>query len=127
MSTRSLRTLAAVILLAWSAVASPQLMTVRNLEELIAQGPGGEAVAVGYVQGVIDGMLGMDSLYQKEKRLPPEFCRFFDSYKKGKPERHPAYRTKELVATWKREGAPMDTIAVDMVLAHLSAQYTCKR
>ena len=103
------------------------LMTVKDLDDLIARGATGEVAAVSYVQGVVDGMLGIDSLHQKERHTPPEFCRFFDSYKRGKPETHPAYRTKEIVAAWKQQGAPMSTPAVDMVLAYLSAQYSCKR
>jgi hypothetical protein len=45
----------------------------------------------------------------------------------GKPIRHPAYKTKELVAAWERQGYPMHTSVVDFVLAYMTQQYGCKK
>jgi hypothetical protein len=119
--------LAAILLLVCSSFASGQLMSVKDLKDLIARGPDGELGATSYVQGVVDGMLGMDAVNQKEKKLPAEFCRFLESYKRGKPERHPAYRTKQLVTAWEKEGFSMNAPAVDMVLSFMTSQYGCKR
>ena len=116
-----------LFLLAWCPVATAQLMSVKHLKDFIAQGPNGELTATAYVQGVTEGILGMDSLYQKEKKLPPEFCKFYEASAQGKPIRHPAYRTKEIVAAWEKQGLPMTTPAVDMVLAFMTSQYGCKR
>ena len=114
-------------LVGWCSIANAQLMSVKHLKDFIAQGSNGELTATAYVQGVMEGMLGMDSLYQKEKKLPPEFCRFFEAYTQGKPQRHPAYRTKEIVAAWEKQGLPMTTSAVDMILAFMTSQYGCTR
>lgn len=102
-------------------------MSVKHLKDFIAQGPSGELTATAYVQGVMEGMLGMDSLYQKEKKLKPEFCRLYEAHAQGRPERHPAYRTKEIVAAWEKQGLPMTTTAVDMVMVFMTAQYGCRR
>lgn len=108
--------------------ASAQLMTVKDLDDMVTRGgKPGEVAAVAYVQGVMDGMIGMDSLHQKEQHTPPEFCRFSESYKHGKPELHPAFRAKEIISAWKQDGYPMNTLAVDMILTYLSSEYGCKR
>lgn len=126
LSHRSLQ-LATFALLGWSTLCSAELMTVKHLKDFIAQGPSGELAATAYVQGVMEGMLGMDSLYQKEKKLKPEFCKFYEAQAQGRPERHPAYHTKQIVAAWEKQGLPMTTLAVDMVLAFMTAQYGCRR
>jgi hypothetical protein len=117
--------LVTVFLVIFATPAYSQLMTVQNLKELLAKGHEGEVAATAYVQGTVDGMLALDSLHQKEKALPSEFCKFKASFQKGRPETHPAYRTKELVAAWERQGLPMQTLAVDFVLAFMTAQYGC--
>ena len=120
--------LVAVILisaLGGSRICQAEMMSVRQLKELFESGPQGELAAVSYVNGTIDGMLAIDSLHQKERKLPPEFCAFDQAKRTGKSIKHPAYRTREFLVAWEREGKPMDAIAVDFVLAILDSQYGC--
>lgn len=122
---RMVSALATCLGLLLSLPSHADVMTVGQLEKLIQSGPSGEVAAVAYVNGAVDGMVGLDFLHQKERGSKPEFCRFRDARLKGRPLPHPAYRTKELVAAWKKQGKPMDTPAVDFVLAFLSGQYGC--
>lgn len=117
----------AALLFVLSAASSAQVMTVQNLKELSEQGSEGERAAVAYVNGAVDGMVGLDFIFQKERNAKPEFCKFSEAKRSGNPIKHPAYRTKELIASWERAGYPMDTPAVDFVLAFLTAQYGCKK
>lgn len=113
--------------LIYSSLATADVMTVKQLKEMIDKGPVGKAVAVAYVNGAVDGMVGLDFLKQKERGDKPEFCKFGDAKVNKTPLRNPAYRTEDLVNAWEKDGAPMDTPAVDFVLAFLSAQYGCKK
>lgn len=119
---------------AWCAVAlvgictqaQARLMTVGDLDSLIAKGSKGEVAAVAYVQGTAAGLLGMDSMLQKEQGTDPAFCGVADLKREGKSISNPAQHTKQLVDAWKRQGArPMSTSAVDMVVAYLEGQYGC--
>lgn len=109
-----------------STPLNADIMSVQDLQNLLERGQVGELAAVSYVQGVVDGMLAIDSLHQRDANLPPEFCRFYESAAAGSPEDHPAQHTKELVRSWAEQGRSMETIAVDMVLAHLDATYGCE-
>lgn len=122
---RTLLPLVALSLISTSA--SAQLMTVGQLKEMLSKGPQGELAATAYVQGVVDGMLGMESLHNKERGTPFEFCRLHDAKKNGKQVRHPAQYTPQLVSAWEKERKTMDTLAVDMVLSFLSSQYSCRQ
>ena len=116
----------ALALGAISTQAEARLMTVGDLQSLIQKGPKGEAAAVAYVQGAVAGLLGMDSMLQKEQGTDPAFCGIADIKQKGGSIPNPAKHTKQLVASWRRQGVkPMSTSAVDMVIAYLTAQYGC--
>ena len=110
-----------VLLLCCATPAAAEMMTVQHLKDMIAKGGDGEAAAVGYIQGVVDGMLGMDALHQKERGTPREFCGFGGA----NAPRHPAYYTKQLVVAWEQQQRAMNTLAVDMALAYLSARHAC--
>lgn len=110
-----------------SFAARADVMTVGQLRDMVQSGGAGELAAVAYVNGAVDGMVGLDFLHQKERGSKPEFCKFRDARLRGKPLPHPAYRTKELLAAWEKQGQSMDTPAVDFVLAFLSAQYGCAK
>lgn len=105
--------------------ASTDLMTVRNLDELIQSGQAGELAATAYVQGAVDGLLAMDALLEKEDGKKPEFCGFFEQARQS-PIEHPAKKTKRLVQMWKKSGQSMDTLAVDMLIMHLTARFACE-
>lgn len=102
------------------------LMTVKDLKVMIASGDAGKSAAIGYVQGVVEGMIGMDSLYHKEKGLPYEFCKLHPlSNPKVKTIEHPAFQTEKIVNAWENQKQPMETQAVDMILMWLTGSYGC--
>jgi len=105
-----------------TGAASAEVMTVSQLREMLARGDQGELVATAYMQGVMDGMIGMDALNQNEYGRPLEFCELHDVQR---PVRHPAYHTEELVTAWERSGHPMEAPVVDLVLSYFTAQYGC--
>jgi hypothetical protein len=118
------------LLLAGLLIALPaqaELMTVKHLKDLLGAGKAGEAAAVSYVQGVTDGMLGMELLHKKERGTPPEFCKLHEASAKGQPMQHPAYQTKNIVRAWERSKQPMDTLVVNMIVMYLSAKYGCSQ
>lgn len=115
-------------LVAVSTQAQARLMTVGDLQNLIDKGPKGEAAAVAFVQGTVEGLLGMDSMLQKEQDTDPAFCGVADLKAEGRSMPRVASHTKQLVAAWKQQGVkPMSTPAVDMVVAYLEGQYGCGR
>lgn len=119
-----------MLLLAGLLIALPaqaELMTVKQLKDLLGAGKAGEAAAVSYVQGVTDGMLGMESLHKKERGTPLEFCKLHEASAKGQPMQHPALQTKNIVGAWERSKQPMNTLVVDMMLMYLSAKYGCSQ
>lgn len=116
-----------VLTIATSCVAKADVMTVRQLKELIDEGSAGKAIAVAYVNGTVDGMVGLDFAQQNEGKRYPEFCKFRDARIKGEPLKNPAYRTEELVRAWENSGQSMDVPAADFVLAFLTAQYGCAK
>lgn len=126
MNVNLFRVVIITMLCAFSFGVRAEMMTVQDLKKFLAKGEAGELAATSYVNGVVDGMLGLDSLHQKERKTPKEFCRFYEAQKAGKPIRHPAYRTRELVNAWEKQGHPMNTLAVDFVLAFMTAQYGCE-
>lgn len=105
--------------------AQAELMTMRQLKDMLGASKAGEAAAVSYVQGVTDGMLGIESLHNKEHRTPLEFCKLHEASAKGQPMQHPALQTRNIVAAWERSKKPMDTLVVDVMLMYLSAKYGC--
>lgn len=109
----------------WAVSAQAEVMTIGQVKKLLNSGKTGEAAAIAYVQGITDGMLGMEALHHKEKGLPFEFCKFQEAHKLGKPILHPAYQTRKIVEAWEREKQPMSTIMVDVMLMYLTAQYGC--
>ena len=119
-----------IIILLLSVVCSTsvyaELMTVKDIKEMLQDGDRGELSAISYVQGIVDGMLGMDTLHHKEKQIPYEFCKLHAAYVNGVPERHPAFQTKKLVAAWEKQGYPMSALMVDMILTYMTDQYGCK-
>ena len=103
-----------------------ELMTVQHLKDLLNSGHAGEVAAVSYVNGAVDGLLAMDSLNNKEKNIPLEFCKLHEAGKSGNPLiKHPAYRTREIVEEWERLKEPMNFLAIDLVLSYLTSQYSC--
>lgn len=100
-------------------------MTVQQLKDLIRQGEIGEVVAVSYTQGVVDGLLGMESLRKKERNAKLDFCGIREAYNNNNPIRHPAFETKNIVKRWEQSGRPMNALAVDMVLVYLTDEYGC--
>jgi hypothetical protein len=118
--------LAVLIIMLFPAAAHAELMTVNMLKEMLQKGSIGELAATTYVQGVVDGMLGMDSVLQKEGKMPPEFCGIHGPSSSGIPIQHPAYHTRPLVSSWERQGYPMDAPAVDMVLSYMTKQFSRK-
>lgn len=104
--------------------ASAEFMTVQQLKDQIARGAIGEAAAVAYFHGAVDGMLAMDSLAQKQG-AKAQWCKFEQAKRTGKPLQHPAFRTKEFVLLWEKEGQNMQTIAPDFVLSVLDNVYGC--
>src|SRR5690606_7341406 len=107
--------LATVCMLATGA-ASAEVMTVTQLREMLERGDQGDLAATAYMQGVMDGMIGMDALNHNQYGRPFEFCGLQDVQR---PVRHPAYRTEELVRAWEVAGYPMEVPVVDLVLSLL--------
>jgi hypothetical protein len=103
-----------------------EILTVNQVKTLLEDGEIGRAAAIAYIQGVTDGILAMDSLAHKETGKPYEFCKLHEAYASGTPEKHPAYQTKRLVSAWEKNGYPMETLAVDMMLGFLTRQYGCR-
>lgn len=108
------------------SISAESFMTVGQLKDMIDQGPAGKVAAVAYVQGTVDGLLGMDSLLKKELGKKPEFCKFFEMGERGSVE-HPATKTEFLVIKWEESGQRMNTLAVDMLIMYMTAQYGCPR
>ena len=115
------------LLISFCNISNADMFTVGQLRDLIQQGEAGETIAVSYVQGVVDGMIGLDSALHIEKGIPYDFCKFHESFKQGKPEKHPAFKTKWLVSGWEKQGFPMNKPAIDMVINYLDANYGCKK
>lgn len=107
------------------APAKADLMTVGQLKGLLDQGDIGELIVTSYIQGVIDGMLAMETMHIRDHETPQEWCRLSDAARAGKPLRHPAFRAVEMVGAWERAGQPLDVIAIDMVLSFMDANYGC--
>lgn len=113
--------------LASAGQAQAEVMTVQQLRDMIAQkGDVGELAATSYFQGVVEGMMAMETMRRNGGIREKEFCKLLD----GSPEDtasilHPAYRAKEVIAAWERQGQPMNTVAPDVVLSFLSSQYGC--
>lgn len=124
--TSQLRLIAALGFTIVAGSASAEVMTVRQVKELMQRGKLGELAATSYAQGVFDGMLAMEYLYRKETGKAREFCGIIDAHKSGTPIRHPAYRTKELLRVWEQLGRSMDAVFTDLALNYMSAQYGCK-
>ncbi len=115
-----------LILAFFSPITHAELMKVQDLRGLLDLGEGGEAIVTAYVQGVIEGMVGLDSLRKKERNSPYDFCKMHADLGKGQPaQEHPASKARFLVITWEKNGYPMDTLAVDMVLAFMTQKYGC--
>jgi hypothetical protein len=120
------RLLTAVALIALCGKANAELMTVQQLKEMMKKGEAGEIAATAYVQGVVDGMAGVDWMHHKEQKTKLEFCALHNRSGTD-PVRHPAYNTKTIVGAWEKQGHPMSTSALDMILAYLSHAWGCKK
>jgi hypothetical protein len=123
---RSLKLAFLMLFAFFSSAANADVMTVRNLKEVLQLGPTGEVVVTSYVQGVVDGMLAIESMQARDHATPREFCKIHEAQKAGVPIQHPAYRAVEIVNRWEAEGLPLEALAVDMVLSFLDSQYGCK-
>lgn len=117
------RLLTTILFISFTAQTSyAEIMTVEQLRNMISkQGQVGEVAATSYFQGVVEGMMAMEAMRRNGLMRDKEFCKLFDAVN----TQHPAYRTKQVIAAWEREGKPMETIAPDMVLSFLSSQYGC--
>lgn len=122
----TLLVLVTTISLAASIEANAQLMTVEQLRQQLESGKAGELAATAYVQGVVDGLMAMETMHRKGLIREREFCKLKEAHVAGRPLPHPAFRTREIVLGWERTGRPADTIAVDVVLSFLSGAYGCK-
>jgi hypothetical protein len=117
--------LLALLLSAAAITAQAQLMTIQQLKDLLQRGTLGELGATSYVQGVVDGMLAMETMRRNGSIRPREFCKLMDAIDAKQKIGHPSSETKQVVEAWERTGKPMDTIAVDVVLSYLSGRYGC--
>ena len=106
--------------------ASAEIMSIGQVAGLMDRGAAGEVAAVSYVNGLVDGIMGMEALHNKEKGVPFEFCKIQEAHASGTPIQHPAFETKEIIRLWKQSGQPMDTLAVDVILGYLTWKYGCK-
>jgi hypothetical protein len=104
-----------------------EVMSVEQVKKMMSSGSGGEAAAVSYVTGVMDGMLAMEFLSRSQGNPPKEFCKIIDAHKAGRPVLHPGFRAKEMILSWEREGRPMKTIVPDVVLSFFDNQYGCRK
>ncbi|HZH08938.1 MAG TPA: hypothetical protein VEZ24_01065 [Microvirga sp.] len=100
-------------------------MTINQVKELLGKGQLGELAATSYSQGVFDGLLAMEYLRRAETGEAREFCGIIDAERTGQPVNHPAFRTRELVLAWEKQGRSMAVGFPDLALNYLSAQYGC--
>jgi hypothetical protein len=107
--------------------ARAEVMSVEKIKKMMSDGPAGEAAAVAYVTGVMDGMLAMEYLSRSQGNPTREFCKIIDAHKAGRPVLHPAFRAKEMILAWEREGRSMQTIVPDVVLSFFDKQYGCRK
>jgi hypothetical protein len=107
------------------AEASGDLMTVAQVKVLLNSTEKDQAMAAAYMQGLVEGMLGLASAQAKEQKAPTEFCGFFALVKRGEKFQHPAYGINQTINAWERAGLPMQAPAADLVLSYLEGQFGC--
>jgi hypothetical protein len=112
------------LLLSISA-AQGEVLNVQQVKKLLESGQQGEVAAIAYVQGVMDGMLAMEHLNRTKSMSSREFCKLIDAEVSGRPLPHPAFKTKEIIAAWEREGRPTTTIIPEVVLSYFDKQFGC--
>ena len=110
----------------FSPISSAEILTVKNIKDLIHKGEAGEQIAAVYADGVTAGLISMASLQRTETGVLTEFCGYFDAHEKGRPLPNPALHVKALVSAWERKGRNMDDLFVDLMINYMSAQYGCK-
>ena len=110
-----------------TSLTQAEVMNVEQVKELLKRGELGEISAIAYVQGVMDGMIAMEYLNRSKSTPSQEFCKLIDANAAGRPIQHPAFKTKEIVAAWEREGRPMTTIIPDVVLSYFDKQFGCPK
>jgi hypothetical protein len=108
-----------------SIAATDDVMTVAQVKVLLNSTEKNQAMATAYMQGLVEGMLGLASAQAKEQEAPKEFCGFFALVEQGEKVRHPAHGINQTINAWERAGFPMQAPAVDLVLSYLEGQYGC--
>ena len=109
------------------STAQGEVLTVQQVKQLLQSGQQGEVAAIAYVQGVMDGMLAMEHLNRSKSMPSREFCKLIEAEASGRPLPHPAFKTKEIIAAWEREGRPTKTIIPEVVLSYFDAQFGCAK
>jgi hypothetical protein len=117
----------AILWLALSSSANAEILTVQQVKELHDRDAVGKVAATSYSTGVFDGLLAMEALRRTERGEATEFCGVYDAHRRGQPIRHPAFRTRELIREWERQGRSMELPYHDLALNFLSATYGCKK
>lgn len=109
----------------FSSSVNAEILTVRQIKELIQKGGSGEQVAAVYADGVVAGLLALASTQRMESGVLSEFCDFFEAADEGRPLPNPALNVKALVSAWERQGRDMDVVFAELMMNYMSAQYGC--